>query len=127
MSAKEIEELRLLFEKAEGETDPTQKLSFLEEALDRVDEFCIERASNSPEMVIVDNLRRSHLRNLLVQLPSLRNIEVDSWFNYIRLFFFRVAPEIHAILVDDPSLKVTYRKFIDLWRVDLILALENTR
>lgn len=125
MHAKEVEEIRALFEKAESATDPERKFSLLEEALDLSDDFAAEQ-SDQPSLTVVKNLRRSHLHRLIGQLTAMRHIEMGTWFNYLKLFFFRVQPEIQEIISADPALRLSYRAFLAVWKDDLIAALQSS-
>jgi hypothetical protein len=125
MHSRELEEIRSLFERAETESDPERKFSLLEEALDLTDD--LSAPPDSAEQTIASNLRRSNLHRLLAQLTSMRNLEAKAWFNYIRLFLLRLEPEVQAILSSDPSLRESHRKFVDLWRDELVAALERSR
>lgn len=126
MQPTELEEARRLFEQAESETDPERKFSFFEEALDLTDDFATDNPG-SPHLVLAKNLRKSNLRILLAQLINMRRLEIDVWFRYIHLFLLRVNPEVESILSADPTLKESFRKFIDLWRDELVAALERTK
>lgn len=126
MQSKELEAIRRLFESAESESNPDRKFSLLEEALDPSYDFATDDPG-APEIVVAGNLRRSHLHRLLEQLSKMRsNIDIAAWFKYIRLFLLRLEPEVKQTLSEDPALNESYRKFMDLWRGDLIAALERS-
>ena len=125
MPCKELEEARQLFERAERETDPDRKFAALEEALDLVDDFAGEHPAESPELLFAKNLRRSNLHRLLLQLTDMRNLQINSWFKYIKLLLLRVEPEIASILASEPSLRTAHRKFVALWGDELLKALQR--
>ena len=125
MHSKELDEIRSLFERAEAESDPERKFSLLEEALDLTDD--LEALPGSTEHTVANNLKRSNLHRLLVQLTNYRNLEPKAWFNYIKLFLLRLDPEIQAILSADPALREPHRRFEDQWRAELVAALERSR
>ena len=118
-----LEEIRKLFESAESEPDPERKLACLEEALDLSDDFLTDDPSTSHARII-RNVRQSHLRRLIVQLADMRNIDIAIWFNYLKLFIFRVKPEVQAILDSDDSLASSYRSFWALWRDEFLAVAE---
>ena len=121
-----LEEIRKIFEKAETERDPERKFSFLEEALDLSDDFFSEN-QDSPESIVLRNVRHSHLRRLLAQLTTMHKIDVAVWFNYIKLLVLRVSQEIDSIVASDTELASSYRSFMDLWRAEILAAAERTR
>jgi len=121
-----LEEVRRLFESAESESDPERKFSYLEEALDLSDDLLAENP-DTPEAVVVRNVRQSHLRRLVVQLADMRNIDIVVWFNYLKLFTLRVKPEVEAILAADQALASSYRSFFAIWRDELLAAAEGLR
>jgi hypothetical protein len=100
-------------------------LSLLEGALDQVDDLLAEHPLNSTELAIASNLRGLYLHHLLLWLTNVRNMDFNSWFKYIKLFSLRVEPEIGSILSRDPSLRDAYRKFLGLWRDELLIALQR--
>ena len=125
MPSKELEEARQLFEKAERETDPDRKFASLEEALDLIDDFSDEHPAESAELLFAHNLRRSNLHRLLSQLADMRNLQIESWFKYIKLLLLRIEPEVASILASDPPLRTAHRKFLALWGDELIDALQR--
>jgi hypothetical protein len=126
MQPEELQTARHLFKQAELENDPERKFSFLVEALDLTDDLAAENP-DSPHLGVLLNLRRSNLRQLLAQLVNMRSLEMGVWFNYIQLLLLRTEPEIKSIISTDPSLTGSYREFMDLWRDELIAALERSR
>ena len=121
-----LEEIRKLFENAESERDPERKFSSLEEALDLSDDFFADNP-RSPESTVLSNVRRSHLRRLLAQLTTMRNLDIAIWFNYIKLLVLRVGPEVESIAASDADLASSFRSFKDLWRNELLAATDRTQ
>lgn len=98
MKSEVLEEARHLFEQAERETDPLRKLAVLGEALDLTDNLRLDSAADTRAISFVNSLRQSQLRRLVSQMVTLRHIQFEVWFNYTKLLFLRVGPEIDAIL-----------------------------
>ncbi|MBZ0225196.1 MAG: hypothetical protein K8F51_04385 [Comamonas sp.] len=115
MTSKDLENALRLFEHAEQETDPKRKLSALEEALDITDYLQGNSMLTTQEISLAANLRKSHLRRLLSQLTTMRRVQIDVWFEYIKLMFQRANSDVKAILADDSSLRESYNEFISLW------------
>jgi hypothetical protein len=122
MPISELDQARALFESVERESDPERKLAHLEEALDLIDDFTADHEAPSAEINYAINLRHAHLRRLLAQLIKERDVQVDVWFNYVKLLLLRVAPEIDDILAEDASLKSGYLKFVNLWAAEFLEA-----
>lgn len=125
MKSEALEEARHLFEQAERETDPLRKLAVLEEALDLTDDLRMDPAADARAISFVNSLRQSHLRRLVSQVVTLRHIQFDVWFNYIKLLFLRVGPEIEAILAGDPQLRESHRSFTKIWKDELLKMLQR--
>lgn len=121
----ELDEARRLFEKAERDSDPEHKFIALQEALDITDDFKAEHDVTSLDVSYANNLRHTHIRRLISQLVAFRHIQIDIWFNYLKLFLLRVEPEVKEITDADPSLHETYRKFVALWKNVLIDAIQK--
>jgi hypothetical protein len=120
MGSETLENARRLFEQAERETDPERKFAALEEALDLTDDLRADPTLAAPEISFASNLRQSHLRRLLGQLTAMRHVQIDVWFNYIKLLLLHVEPEVEAILANDPSLRESHRAFKALWKDELL-------
>ncbi|MFC3552493.1 hypothetical protein ACFOLC_15925 [Lysobacter cavernae] len=125
MSSETIEEVRSLFELAERETDPERKFTALEEALDLTDDLRGDPAVDPAVLGVANNLRQSHLRRLLGQLVAMHHVEMDTWFNYIKLLLLRVVPEVEAVLAKDSTLRESYVTFKNLWKDELLKMLQQ--
>ena len=117
----EIQEIRDLFDRAERESDPRRKYAALEEALDLLDASELSQSDRS----LVRNLRRSNTRRLLSQLVATGDVHFDVWFSYLSLLFFRLGPEVDALLKEDETVRVAYYAFIGLGGSEAVEALEN--
>jgi hypothetical protein len=116
MDAAEIQEIRELFDRAERESDPRRKHAALEEALDLLDALSEDGSELSQtDQSLVRNLRRSNTRRLLSQLVATRNVHFDVWFSYLSLLFFRLGPDVDALLKEDEAVRTAYHVFIGLW------------
>jgi len=126
MDAADIRRIRELFDHAEREADPRRKCDALEEALDLLDDASEDGSVLSPsDQSLMRNLRRTNARRLLSQLVVMRNVHFDVWFSYLSLLFFRLGPEVDALLVEDDSLRTAYDKFTGLWGTDAAVALRD--
>jgi hypothetical protein len=126
VDASEIREVRELFDRAERESDPRRKHAALEEALDLLDALSEdEREPSQTELTVVRNLRRSNTRRFLSQLATARNVDFDVWFGYLSLLFFRLGPEVDALLNEDEAVRTAYRAFIGLGGPEAAEALES--
>jgi hypothetical protein len=87
----------------------------LEEALDLLDALSEDGSELSQtDQSLVRNLRRSNTRRLLSQLVATRNVHFDVWFSYLSLLFFRLGPDVDALLKEDESVRTAYHVFIGL-------------
>ncbi|PKM09013.1 MAG: hypothetical protein CVV14_01525 [Gammaproteobacteria bacterium HGW-Gammaproteobacteria-4] len=118
---------RRLFEQSENDSDPSQKLYALEEALELVDLVLADSTIQQSDRDLALNLRHSHSRRLLGQLVRMRNIQFDDWWNYIRLLLIERSNEVDAIVGENAELRENYQAFVDLWGDELIEALERVR
>ena len=126
MNPAEIQEIRELFDRAEREPDPRRKCGALEEALDLLDAASEEESElSSSERTLVRNLRRSNTRRLLSQLVAARDVHFDVWFSYLSLLFFRLGPEVEALLKEDETLRAGYDAFVGLWGPEAAKALQD--
>ena len=126
MDAAEIREIRELFDRAEREPDPRRKQATLEEALDLLDASSEdERELSQSDRSLVRNLRRSNTRRLLSQLVAMRAVHFDVWFSYLSLLFFRLGPEVDALLKEDETIRTAYHAFVGLWGAEAVEALES--
>ncbi len=126
MDAAETREIRELFDRAERESDPRRKHAALEEALDLLDAASEDESGlSAAERSLVRNLRRSNTRRLLSQLVAVRDVHFDVWFSYLSLLFFRLGPEVDALLKEDETVRTAYHAFIGLWGSEAAEALES--
>jgi len=126
MNPAEIQEIRELFDRAEREADPRRKCAALEEALDLLDPSSEDGGElSSSEQSLVRNLRRSNTRRLLSQLVAVRDVHFDVWFSYLSLLFFRLGPEVEAVLKDDENVRAAYDAFVGLWGPKAAKALQD--
>jgi hypothetical protein len=126
MIAADIQEIRDLFDRAEREPDPRRKCAALEEALDLLDAASEDGSGlSSSERSLVRNLRRSNTRRLLSQLISASDVHCDVWFSYLSLLFFRLGPEMDALLKEDDTLRAAYDAFVGLWGPEAAKALQD--
>jgi hypothetical protein len=77
----------------------------------------VEEHPDAPEdtLTYITNLRRSHTRRLLVQLLSLRQIEIKTWIQYIVLLVTKLKDEVGYVTSQDPTLKTNYDEFCRVW------------
>ncbi len=79
---EDIEQARMLFNKAAFEKDPSRKLAMFKDALDAVEAILIDDSISQDNQNIGSNLRRSNTRGLIKQLATMRNIDSWKWFDY---------------------------------------------
>ena len=77
------------------------------------------------DLALVRNLRRSNTRRLLGQLVAMPEVHFDVWFTYLSLLFFRLGPEVNALLKEDKTLRTACEGFVDLWGSQAAEALRN--
>lgn len=121
---RDIATARALFEKAERETNPELKARALEDAITLLASCDPDEIADADARLIA-NLRMAHTRRLLIQLAGLAPISMDAWFDYIRLLFGELSPEVRRLTEADAELKDNYRRFIKLWGSDLAEILER--
>src|SRR3954470_16493171 len=109
---EEIASARAFFEKAERETDPELKAHALEEALAMLASLDPDEISES-ERTLIGNLRLAHTRRLLVQLVGLQSASMDAWFEYLRLLFGDLSPEVERLIETTPHCATTTRSSRD--------------
>lgn len=123
---KEIAEARKYLEDAEREPDPERKMANLKEGLDLLDFYQEDNPELSEEiMTFIRNIRRAHTRRLLVQLLSMKRIDIEIWLDYIVLLIVRLKDEVSYATDEDPSLKANYDEFWELWSGVLKEAFEQ--
>ena len=122
-----LSEARRLFEHSENDSDPSRKFSALEEALELVDLVLNDSAIQQSDRELALNLCHSHIRRLLGQLVSMRGIQFNDWWSYIRLLLIERANEVKTILGENAKLKEDYQEFVDLWKDELLEALERSK
>lgn len=122
-----LSEARRLFEHSENDSDPSRKFSALEEALELVDLVLDDSAIQQSDRDLALNLCHSHIRRLLGQLVSMRGIQFNDWWSYIRLLLIERANEVKTILGENAKLKEDYQAFVDLWKDELLEALERSK
>lgn len=116
--AQDIASARTELEKAERETNPELKVLALEEATSLLASLDPDELSEA-ERKLVANVRLAHTRRLLVQLVSLRSVSMDAWFEYIRLLFGELRPEVDRLTETDAELKDSYGQFLRLWGAEI--------
>lgn len=113
---EEVVDARRCLEAAEKELNPERKIEELEEGVELLDLY-IEENPDMPESTrtLIINLRRSHTRRLLVQLFSLKEIEIENWFKYIVLLITKLKNEMDYVTSQDTNLKISYDQFFGIY------------
>jgi hypothetical protein len=128
MDAREIQEVRELFDRAEREADPRRKHAALDEALDLLDALAEDDAELSQaDRSLLRNLRVSNTRRLISQLVAIREVHFDVWFSYLSLLLFRLGPEVDAVLEADEKVRNAYHAFVGLGGPEAVKVLEKIR
>ena len=123
---KEIVEARESLEKAETEMNPEIKIEELKEGIDLIERYLEDNPDASYEVkTLIKNLRRSHARRLLSQILSIKNIEFESWLQYIGLLITKLEHEVAFVIEQDPELKNNYDEFYRVWSDTLKNALKK--
>lgn len=123
---RDIIEARLFLEQAEKELNPERKVEELQEGIDLLDLYIEEHPELLGEMsILIKNIRRSHTRRLLSQLLSIKNIEIETWFEYIVLLITKLKNEMNYAFKNDPELKRNYEEFWNVYSKDLKEALKS--
>ncbi len=55
----------------------------------------------------------------------MRNVHFDVWFSYLSLLFYRLGPELNALLHEDETLRTALDAFVGLWGSEAAEALQN--
>jgi hypothetical protein len=127
---REIREAQSSFERAEKERDPYQRAKELEKAIDLLNSFLEENPDPSEKIrTHITNLRRTHTRRLLDQVPTLNISDIKTWVKYIRLLTLELKDERDYATEGDPVLRAkwdrVWRLFLDnlgVWSDDDLLA-----
>lgn len=129
MTAHELDQARKLMESAERETTPERKLADIKEALDLITEYLDGHPENSAEHTLAINLRRTHVRRLIMQIADNKSLRSDDsfdlWWDYFRFFFFEVRDVADSALAADPDLQQRYKTFEDIGIPKLLAAAER--
>jgi len=113
-----------LLEVAEKSLDPQVIIYKFEEGIDILKEYIEENPNVSDETKNrIINIKISHTRQLLKQLPKLKKIEIGDWFEYLRVLVTKVDNERKTILTKYPELKSSLKDFIAIWEYELKRAL----
>ena len=124
MSSSDLDEARRLLEQAEREVDPKRKLAAFKEGIYILNEYAYDPSVLDQQLNYALNLRRSNVRRLLNQLVELRNIQFDDWVAFILFLLFRLETDVKAVLDEDASLNDKYKKFVGLWKDELMELFE---
>jgi hypothetical protein len=115
MNQPDVQEAREAFERAESESDPTEKLDALEEALALVEEILEEEGLPEPQKAFARNVRKTYLRRLLQQLMGATHVQFSDWFGYMRLLLVDQREVVQEIVDADEALRDSFQSFIALW------------
>jgi hypothetical protein len=110
-----LDDVRILFELSEGETNLSRKFVALEEALDLVDLVLEESNLPQSDRELAASLRNSNVRRLFSQLDSMRSIQFDDWVKYIDLLRTRCRREFETAFEEDSPLKDGFQAFVAIW------------
>jgi hypothetical protein len=124
--ANDIASARVLFQKAELETDPELKAHALDEALALL-ASCDPDDISEAERKLIASLRLAHARQLLAQMVSLKSVSPDAWFAYIGLLFGELRGEVELLVANDTQLRQNYERFVRLCGPALAEILERQK
>ncbi len=57
---------------------------------------------------------------------SFKEMEFDIWLDYALLFWLRLSKEKDYVIEHDEELKENYKKFMDLYKDEILEALKKT-
>ncbi|MFZ3084419.1 hypothetical protein [Rhodoferax ferrireducens] len=118
----DIDDARVLLERAENEADPAVKAQFILEAIEQLDDCAAENASPS-ERTLIANLRVSHTRRLLTQLTTFGPASMDAWLSCNALLIFFLKDEVDFVLKENVQLKKSFKAFLLLRRREFLESL----
>ena len=120
--APDIDEARVLLERAERELDPAQKAKLILEAIEQLDD-CLAEDISPAERTLIANLRVSHTRRLLTQLTALESASMDVWLSYNVLLLGFLKDEVDLVLKENAKLKENFKVFLRLRRREFLESL----
>src|SRR5687768_16782988 len=120
-----ITEARDLLAHAYREPDAARKIAAYEEAFEILEEQLGATDVATADRTLAGNLRLAHTRQLLAQLPTLTHVNMNVWFDYVRLLIFDLSGEVESAFQAAPELVEPYRHFIRLWGAEMIDVLQR--
>ena len=115
---EDIRKARSLLKQFEESGSHSNKIRCFENGINILDDY-LEGFPQSPHKKLIMNIRLSYTRSLINQLKKI-SPEMDEWFDYCSLLFFKVSKEVDQIRETNPELKANYEDFINLWANELI-------
>ena len=121
--SEDIKEAVDLLKKSEKEIHHSLRTRAFEDAVDLLNDH-MSVATDSPYKSFIENIKISYTRKFLEELSTLFSVDIDTWFDYVRLFLLKVPKEVKVNIEKDAQLKDNYKKFIGIWRKEAIEILE---
>lgn len=100
---------------AEKQKNIQEKIRDYEQGFEMLDQCLIDTEPNYQSRVkLVENLKKSYARAFLSQLPRCMEVDFGTWFDYMKVIFFKIDKEISEIENDDAILESNLKNFINL-------------
>ena len=114
----QIEKARKLFERAEKDNNPQEKILALNKAMVLLYE-CSSNAQSQTDIDLISNIKRAHTRSLLSQIGSLQGVDIESWLDYLILISTKLNTEMESITKSDNHLRENWEHFISQYKTEL--------
>lgn len=116
---EEISEAIELLEKLEKLPDHKLRAGDFEQAIEVLNDY-LSQNPDSPHTNFIEKIKLTYTRHLLEQLPKLSSLSFSEWLPYLSPFLFKAKKEIDTVIKRFPKLGENYRKFLRMWKDELI-------
>lgn len=103
--------------------DHTERVKKFEAALDLLD---LHLSGNEKTGQLAINIQRTYTRKLLEQLPSLKHLDMNSWFTYVLLLVTKLQKDVEYICTENEEFKKKFEEFINIWAAEVTKLLQNS-
>jgi hypothetical protein len=117
---KEADEMLSKYEKL-APSDFSGAVKYLKEAFDILN-ACLEDNPASPFSKIIENKKMTYARDMLSRLPE--DMGYSEWLPCL-VFILTNKEEIDKVKEKNPEMVSIYRRFIDMWRKELLKSVEQ--
>ena len=105
--------------------DPERTRDFVD-AIEVLNEYIIDDDYKSLHSY-AKNIKRTYTRKLLEKLPSLSQMPINDWFEYLKILVLSVPGEVDEITSEHPLLKKNEEDFCSIWAAELISILKKIK